>query len=131
MRRLFGNVKVVDSLPDRPLTDAEVSRLNRSEPVTLAVAVAFDEPDGEDTSDGENTPDGEDTSDEDDASDGSSASDEGRGLVLATDEWVRGLAFGGDHWTAVESVAYGEGTERYEALRDCETTVREWLDGKE
>ncbi|MEZ3114602.1 hypothetical protein RYH80_01525 [Halobaculum sp. MBLA0147] len=110
---------VVDSLPDRPLTDAEVSKLNRSDPVTLAVAVAFDEPGGKDTPDGQ------------DASAGRSASDEGRGLVLATDEWVRGLAFGDDHWTAVESVAYGEGTERYEALRDCETAVREWLDGRE
>lgn len=103
---------VVDSLPDRPLTDAEVSKLNRSEPVTLAVAVAFDDPDGADTPDGD------------------SASDEGRGLVLATDEWVRGLAFGDDQWTAVEAVAYGEDTERYEALRDCETAVREWLDGR-
>lgn len=47
------------------------------------------------------------------------------GLVVATDEWVRGLAFDADAggWTAVtrESI---DGRSRFEALQACEEAVR-------
>lgn len=112
-------MSVVDSLPARPLSDATVSKLNRSEPVTLAVAVEPAADDGDERGDSDAT-DG-DTVDGDDTTDGGA-----RGLLVATDEWVRGLAFDGT-WRVVDAADYEPGDDdegRYEALRECEDAVR-------
>jgi hypothetical protein len=83
---------LLDSLPPRPLDDGEVTALNRSDAVELAIAV-----------------------DEDGPTDA---------VLLATDSWVKALLLGDDGWTVVESVSLDD-TERYEALRVCEETVRD------
>ncbi|MFC6725223.1 hypothetical protein ACFQE1_12755, partial [Halobium palmae] len=90
-------MSILDSLPDRPLTDGELSKLNRAEGVELAVAV-----DGE----------------EGDAPSGSGA----ESVLLATDRWVKALVRDGG-WHVVETVDL-EGTERYDAMRVCEDAVR-------
>ncbi|GAB3422692.1 hypothetical protein GCM10027435_27660 [Haloparvum alkalitolerans] len=98
-------MSVLSSLPERPLKEAEVASLNRSEGVDLAVAT---EPDGPTA-----------------------------GLVVATDGWVKGLAFDGEYgeaagfegeWTVVETADLDE-AERYEGLRTCEDAVVEALEG--
>jgi hypothetical protein len=105
------------------LSDATVSKLNRSEPVTLAVAVEPAADDGDERGDSETTDDdtaGDDTGDSETTDDGA------RGLLVATDEWVRGLAFDGS-WRVVDAVDYEPGDDdegRYEALRECEDAVR-------
>lgn len=48
---------------------------------------------------------------------------EARSLLLATDAWVKGLAFDGDAWTVVETVSL-DGRERIEGLQACEDAVR-------
>ncbi|WP_246308160.1 hypothetical protein [Halorarum salinum] len=45
-------------------------------------------------------------------------------LLLATDDWVKGLRFLGGAWEVTETVAVDEGTDRYDALRACEDAVR-------
>lgn len=113
-------MSVVDSLPARPLSEATVSRLNRSEPVTLAVAVA-PETDADGDAGGDTT---DDTATDDSA--GGRTDSGTRGLLVATDEWVRGLAFDGA-WRVVRAVDYEAGDDdegRYEALRECEDAVR-------
>lgn len=92
-------MSILDSLPSRPLSDAELASLNRAGPVELAIAVDEDGPT--------------------------------EALLLATESWVKALVFdqpeqdtedsGG--WRTVETVTLEE-TERYEALRQCEETVR-------
>lgn len=49
--------------------------------------------------------------------------DEARSLLLATDAWVKGLAFEDDSWTLVETVSL-DGRERIEGLQACEDAVR-------
>jgi hypothetical protein len=95
-------MSVLDSLPDRPLTDAELASFNRSDALEIAVEVAdFANPD----------------------------SDEIAGVILATDDWVKGLAYDGDGWGVAETVSLGEGeNERYEGMQTCESAVREALD---
>lgn len=105
------DVTVLSSLPERPLTEAEVSILNRSEPVTLAVAVET-EPGGADSG-----------GDEPDDGDGDT-----RGILLATDEWVRGIAFTDGAWEAVATDSYDDSDARYDALQECESAVRSALD---
>ncbi|MFB6175906.1 MAG: hypothetical protein ABEI99_01945, partial [Halobaculum sp.] len=104
------DVTDLSSLPERPLTDAEVSILNRSEPVTLAVAV---DTDGE--TDAESGPDSAAETD---------SEAETRGILLGTDEWVRGIAFTDGAWRAVATESVDESDERYEALQQCESAVR-------
>jgi len=55
------------------------------------------------------------------------------GVVVATDDWVKGLAFEGawadgfeGDWTVVETVTL-EDAERYEGLQRCEDAVRATL----
>lgn len=55
------------------------------------------------------------------------------GLVVAADNWVKGLAFDGawddgfeGNWTVVETVSL-EDAERYEGLQRCEDAVRVFL----
>lgn len=86
-------MSLVASLPGRPLSDAEVAKLNRADPVELAVAVDESGPT--------------------------------EGLLLATDDWVKGLRFLGGAWEVTETVRTDEGTDRYDGLRRCEDAVRE------
>lgn len=53
------------------------------------------------------------------------------GLLLATDDWVRGLRFLGGAWEVTETVAVDEGTDRYDALRTCEDAVRAAREGED
>ncbi|KTG10231.1 hypothetical protein AUR64_11655 [Haloprofundus marisrubri] len=101
-------MSILDSLPNRPLSDAELASLNRAEAVELAIAVDEDGPT--------------------------------EALLLATESWVKALVFdrseqdseengdteesrGDGGWRTVETVTLEE-TERYEALKQCEETVR-------
>jgi hypothetical protein len=87
---------LLDSLPPRPLDESEVTALNRSDAVELAIAVDDDGPTD--------------------------------AVLLATDSWVKALLLSDDGWTVVETVSLDD-TERYEALRICEETVRDVRDG--
>lgn len=94
-------MSVRSSLPDRPLREAEVVSLNRSDAVDLAVATETNGPTA--------------------------------GVVVATDDWVKGLAFDGTwddgfegSWTVVETTSLDE-AERYEGLQECEDAVRAFL----
>ncbi|WP_233560648.1 hypothetical protein [Halobellus sp. Atlit-38R] len=53
--------------------------------------------------------------------------DEGRasGVLVATGEWVKGLAFDADaeSWTVVETVALDDGVERVDGLQACEAAI--------
>ena len=93
-------MRVVDSLPDRPLSDAELASLNRADAVELAVDV---------TEADRKTP-------------GDVA-----GLLLATETWAKGLAYD-DGWRVVATESLGE-RERVDALQACEEAVRAVLDG--
>lgn len=108
------HVTVLSSLPERPLTDAEVSILNRSEPVTLAVAVET----GSET----------ETESDPEPADETESDGETRGILLGTDEWVRGIAFTDGTWRAVATECIDDSDDRYEALQHCESVVRETLD---
>lgn len=50
--------------------------------------------------------------------------EEARSLLLATDAWVKGLAFDGESeaWTVVETVSL-DGRQRLEGLQACEEAV--------
>lgn len=97
-------MSILDSLPDRPLAAGELSKLNRSDGVELAVAV-----DGEEGA----------------APSGSEA----ESVLLATDRWVKALVRD-DGWHVVETVCL-DGTERYDAMRTCEDAVRTHLRERE
>jgi hypothetical protein len=98
-------MSVLDSLPDRPLTDAELASLNRADVVTLAVDVTEAE---------ETTP------------------DDIEGLLLGTDRWLKGLVYdgAGDGWRVVATEELGE-TERFDAMQACEDAVRAALDERD
>jgi hypothetical protein len=87
-------MSVIDSLPDRPLGDGDLSELNRAGRVELAVAV---DP-------------------------GETAADATESFLLATDEWVKALVRD-EGWHVVDTVGL-DGTERYEAMRACEEAIR-------
>lgn len=95
-------MSVLDSLPDRPLTDAELASFNRSDALDVAVDVAdLENPDGD---------------------------DDIVGLILATEDWVKGLAYE-EGWHVVETVSLGAGeNERFQGMQACESAVRETLD---
>jgi len=95
-------MSVLDSLPDRPLTDAELASFNRSDALEIAVDVADSEGAGE----------------------GAIV-----GLLLATEDWVKGLVYDREGWRVAETVPLGEGeNERYEGMQACESAVRAALD---
>ena len=95
-------MSVLDSLPDRPLTDAELASFNRSDALDMAIDVGDRE-----------TPD----------------TDGIVGVVLATDDWVKALVYDREGWRVVETASLGDGeNERYDGLRSCESAVREALD---
>lgn len=88
-------MSVLDSLPDRPLDDAELAGLNRADALDLAVDVS-----------------------EGDGDDGIA------GLLLATEHWVKGLAYGTDGWRVVETEPVDGDEGRFDAMRACEDAVR-------
>ncbi|MFW5924270.1 MAG: hypothetical protein ACOCSP_01575 [archaeon] len=97
----------LSSLPDRPLTQAEVTALNESD--RLAMAVPVTQEDAVTAADREPV----------------TITDR---LILATDEWVSGLVYG-DEWIEVERIDIdGPGSERFEALQTCESAIEEHVD---
>ncbi|WP_224269340.1 hypothetical protein [Haloprofundus salinisoli] len=84
-------MSILDSLPSRPLSDAELAALNRADAVGLAIAVDDDGPT--------------------------------EALLLATESWVKALVFDGDGWRTADTASLDE-RERYEALKQCEESVR-------
>jgi len=94
-------MSVLESLPDRPLTDAELASLNRADAVEVAVDVTEAE---------RKTP------------------GEVGGLLLATEEWVKGLVHDDSGWGVVASRAVEEEGDRFDAMQHCEDAVRDVLD---
>ena len=95
-------MSVLDSLPDRPLTDAELTDLNRSD--ALDVAVDVTEPDAKSPGDV-------------------------RGLLLATEGWVKGLAYGDvdEGWHVAATRELGDADERFDAMQHCEEAIQDAL----
>lgn len=129
-------MSVLDSLPDRPLTDAELASLNRADAVALAVdltdaveTASAETASGETTSRETTSEESADT-DEEEPTPGDADEDGVEGLLLATDAWLRGLAYDADGggWRVVESESLADG-ERFDAMRACEDAVREALGG--
>jgi hypothetical protein len=90
-------MSVLDSLPDRPLTDAELADLNRSD--ALDVAVDVTEPETKSPGDV-------------------------RGLLLATTAWVKGLAYGDEGWYVAATRELGDDEERFDAMQECEAAIQ-------
>lgn len=99
-------MSLVESLPPRPLSPKELTGLNTADAFELAVSVESDDV-GEQRSSARRTVSG----------------DEARNLLLATDAWVKALAFNGESWTLVETVSL-DGRERIEGLQACEAAIR-------
>jgi len=53
---------------------------------------------------------------------------EAESLLVATDDWVTGLAYDGEGWRLVERVALDADTERIHGLQACEEAIVEWRD---
>lgn len=124
-------MSVLDSLPDRPLTDAELASLNRADAVALAVDVTdAAETASAETTSGETTSEDSADTDEEEPTPGDADADGVEGLLLATDAWLRGLAYDADGggWRVVESESLAD-EERFDAMRACEDAVREALAG--
>ena len=99
-------MRTLSSLPDRPVTQSEVTALNEAE--TLAMAVPVTQEDAVTTEDREPV----------------TITDQ---LVLATDSWVVGLVYD-DGWVEVERVDIeGPGSERFEALQRCEDAIETYV----
>ncbi|MFB6125615.1 MAG: hypothetical protein ABEJ59_06625 [Halanaeroarchaeum sp.] len=98
---------VVSSLPDRPVTQSEVTVLNESD--RLAMAVPVTQEDAVRAEDQQPV----------------TITDQ---LILATDEWVVGLVYD-DDWVEVERVDIdGPGKERFAALQTCEDAIEAYVD---
>ena len=92
----------ISSLPDRPVTQGEVTALNESDRLAMAVPV---------------TQEDAVTADEQEPV---TITDR---LILATDTWVVGLVYD-DEWREIERIDIdGPGSERFEALQTCESTI--------
>lgn len=94
---------LLESLPARPLTRAELAKLNDADAVDLVAPVA-----------------------EDDADANAAPDAEVDGVLVATDAWVQAVVFRGDAWDAVARVDL-DGTERFDALRACEAEALDVL----
>ncbi|MFB6093370.1 MAG: hypothetical protein ABEJ77_00310 [Halanaeroarchaeum sp.] len=99
----------LSSLPDRPLTGAEVTALNESD--RLAMAVPVTQEDAVTADDGEPV----------------TITDR---LLLATDRWVAGVVYD-DRWRRVERVDIDGPGERFAALQTCEDAIEASADGAE
>lgn len=96
---------VLESLPERPLTEAEVAALNDAGALEMVVPVARDE--------AVRTDDGEPVT-------------VCEGVVVVTEAWAKGLAYG-DGWRVVESRSLADADDRTDALLACETAVEDAL----
>jgi len=95
----------LDSLPDRPLRQREVTALNHADAFSLVVPVDREDAVEADTREPVVVTER---------------------LILGTDDWVKGLVYDGG-WTAVETVAVDDpDEERFDAMRDCEAAVSEY-----
>jgi len=95
----------LDSLPDRPLREQEVTGLNHADAFELVVPVNREEAVEADTQEPVVVTEQ---------------------LILGTDDWVKGLVYDGG-WKVVESVAIDDpDEERFDAMRDCESAVSEY-----
>lgn len=98
---------LLESLPARPLTRAELARLNDSDAVDLVAPVT--EADADPDAEADTSPDAEIA-----------------GVLVATDAWVQAVVFRGEAWDAVARVGLDD-TERFDALRACETEALDVL----
>jgi hypothetical protein len=95
----------LDSLPDRPLRQEEVTGLNHADAFELVVPVDREEAVEAETREPVVVTER---------------------LILGTDDWVKGLVYD-DGWVAVESVAIDDpDEERFDAMRDCEDAVADY-----
>jgi len=99
-------MRTLSSLPDRPVTQTEVTALNNAD--SLAMAVPVTQEDAVTTEDREPV----------------TITDQ---LVLATDSWVIGLVYD-ESWVEVERIDIeGSGSERFEALQRCEAAIEAYV----
>lgn len=97
-----GMNDTLDTLPDRPLRQREVTALNHADAFSLLVPVDREEAVEADTRESVVITER---------------------LILGTDSWVKGLVYD-DGWRTVESVVIDDpDTERFDAMRDCEAAV--------
>ena len=94
---------LLESLPARPLTRAELARLNDADAVDLVAPVT-----------------------EADAEADTSPDARIAGVLVATDAWVQAVVFRDEAWEAVARVDLDD-TERFDALRACEAEALEAL----
>lgn len=95
-------MSAISSLPDRPVTQGEVTALNESDRLAMAVPV---------------TQEDAVTADEQEPV---TITDR---LILATDEWVVGLVYD-EEWIEIERIDIdGPGSERFAALQTCESAI--------
>lgn len=95
----------LDSLPDRPLRQKEVTALNHADAFSLVVPVDREEAAEADTREPVVITER---------------------VILGTDDWVKGLVYD-DGWQQVESVAIDDpDEERYDAMRECEAAVADY-----
>ena len=95
---------LLESLPARPLTRAELAKLNGADAVDLVAPVT----------------------EGDDADADTAPNAEVEGVLVATDAWVQAVVFRGDAWDAVARVNLDD-TERFGALRACEAEALDVL----
>lgn len=96
---------VLESLPDRPLTTKQLTALNHSDAFDLVVPVETEEAvDPEEMEEVEIS----------------------EGIILATQNWVKGIAYDESGWTVVASEAV-EGEDRTDALVAAEAAVEDAL----
>ena len=98
---------LLESLPARPLTRAELAKLNDADAVELVAPVTEDEADPD--AEADTSPDAEITA-----------------VLVATDAWVQAVVFRGEAWEAVARVNLDD-TERFDALRACESEALDAL----
>ncbi|WP_336037109.1 hypothetical protein [Halobacterium yunchengense] len=97
--------ETLESLPDRPLRQQEVTGLNHADAFELVVPVDREEAVEADTREPVVVTEQ---------------------LILGTDDWVKGLVYD-DGWLAVASVAIDDpDEERFDAMRDCEAAIVEY-----
>lgn len=92
---------MLDSLPSRPLSEQQLFALNDADALELAVPVR--DPDAE-PKERERAP----------------------GILLATNSWLKALAFDGDAWTVVETYDLDE-MQRVDAMQAGEEAVEAYL----
>ena len=98
---------LLESLPARPLTRAELARLNDTDAVDLVTPVT--EADADPDAEADTSPDAKIA-----------------GVLVATDAWVQAVVFRGEAWDAVARIDLDD-TKRFDALRACEAEALEVL----